>query len=255
MKYLLLSLILVSELGFASLIKKDILYTQGATELLGYMVYDSTGLKKKPGVLVVHDWLGLTDKTKARADQLAQLGYVAFAIDIYGKDSRPQSSKDAGSFAGKYKSDRKLYRERLTAGLETLKKQTGVDTQKLAAIGYCFGGTGVIELARTGANIKGIVSFHGGLDSPTPTDGKKIKAEVLALHGADDPFVPDADLKAFEQEMREAKVDWQLIKYGNAVHSFTDKTAGNDNSKGAAYNEKADKRSWQDMKMFFEDLL
>jgi dienelactone hydrolase len=133
-------------------------------------------------------------------------------------------------------------------------KQPGVDKKRVAAIGYCFGGTTVLELARSGADVAGVVSFHGGLGTPTPEDAKNIKARVLACHGADDPNVPPPEVAGFEKEMRDAKVDWQLIAYGNAVHSFTDKSAGNDNSKGAAYNEKADHRSWQAMKDFFAEI-
>jgi dienelactone hydrolase len=134
---------------------------------------------------------------------------------------------------------------------EKMDKDPQTDLSKVAAIGYCFGGTGVIELARSGALIKGVVSFHGGLDSPTPADGKNIKGKVLALHGADDPFVKAPDIAAFEQEMKDAKVDYKLVSYPGAVHSFTQKAAGNDNSKGAAYNEAADKASWEEMKAFF----
>ena len=130
------------------------------------------------------------------------------------------------------------------------------DTGKVLAIGFCFGGATVLELARTGADVLGVVSFHGGpLDSPTPDDAKNIKSRVLVLHGAADPNVPPAQVTAFEKEMRDAKVDWQLVAYGNTVHSFTDPAAGNDNSKGAAYNEKADKRSWIAMQDFFKEIL
>jgi dienelactone hydrolase len=129
-----------------------------------------------------------------------------------------------------------------------------VDSKKLAAIGYCFGGTTVIELARSGADIAGVVSFHGALDSPTPADGRNIKCKVLALHGADDPFVPAIDVAAFEDEMRQAKVDWQIVKYGGAVHGFTDWGAGSDAKSGMAYNEKADRRSWEAMKQLFAEL-
>ena len=138
-------------------------------------------------------------------------------------------------------------------GLKTLRDQPQVDKTKIVDIGYCFGGTAALELGRTGADLRNIVSFHGGLDSPKPEDGKKIKAKVLALHGADDPFVSAADLAAFESEMRNNKVDWQLVKYGGAVHSFTEKTAGTDNSKGAAYNADADRRSWQAFKDFLKE--
>ncbi len=204
-----------------------------------------------PGVLVVHQWMGLTDYEKHRAVMLAQLGYVAFCADIYGKDMRPKDAGEAGQLAGKYKADRALLRERVNAGLEVLKKNRFVDASRVAAIGYCFGGTAVIELARSGADIAGVVSFHGGLDSPNPADGKNIKGKILVCHGADDPFEKPADLAAFEDEMRQAKVDWMLIKFGGAVHSFTQPMAGSDNSKGAAYNERADVRSWAAMRMFF----
>ena len=182
---------------------------------------------------------------------LAKLGYVAFCADIYGKAIRPQTTQDAGAQAGKYKGDRQLLRARVNAGLDTLKKNELVDPKRVAAIGYCFGGTTVIELARSGAELKGVVSFHGGLDSPTPADGKNIKCKILACHGADDPFVPAKDLAAFEDEMRSAKVDWQLVKYGGAVHSFTDWGMDGKALPGAQYNEAADKRSWEAMKEFF----
>jgi dienelactone hydrolase len=234
----------------AKIVTQTVEYKQGDTTLEGYLAYDDAIAGKRPGVLVVHQWLGLTDYEKGRAEQLAALGYVAFCADIYGKGVRPKDTAEAGVLAGKYKSDRALLRLRVNAGLDALEKNALVDTARVAAIGYCFGGTTVIELARSGANIAGIVSFHGGLDSPTPADGKNIKCKVLICHGADDPYEKPADLAAFEDEMRQANVDWVLIKYGGAVHSFTQPMAGNDNSKGAAYNERADRRSWAAMKMF-----
>src|SRR5665213_999127 len=228
-------------------------YKQGDTTLEGFLAYDDSISGKRPGILVVHQWFGLTDYEKRRATMLAQLGYIAFCADIYGKDNQPKNVREAGALAGKYKSDRALLRARVNAALDVLEKNKFVDTKRVAAIGYCFGGTTVIELARSGANLNGVVSFHGGLDSPTPGDGKNIKCKVLALAGADDPFEKQEDLTAFESEMRDNKVDWQITFYGGAVHAFTQPDPGFVNA-GAKYNEKADKRSWQAMKQFFAEI-
>ena len=229
-------------------------YKEGDTVLEGYLAYDGSLKGKRPGVLIVHQWKGLTDYEKKRAAMLAKLGYNVFALDIYGKGLRPQSAQEAGAQAGKYRSNRDLLRARAQAGLAVLQKHELTDSKRVAAIGYCFGGTTVIELARSGADIAGVVSFHGGLDSPHPEDGKNIKCKVLALHGADDPHVSPKDLAAFEDEMRQAKVDWQLVKYGGAVHAFTDWNAGDNPVQGVAYNKKADRRSWEAMKEFFAEI-
>lgn len=256
MKKIILSLIALGLIvsARAAIQTQIVEYKQGDTTLEGVIVFDDAVKIKRPGVLIVHQWMGLSAYEKKRAEMLAQLGYVAFCADIYGKGVRPKDTSEAGPMAGKFKGDRALLRARVNAALDTFKKSELVDTKRIAAIGYCFGGTATIELARSGAELSGIVSFHGGLDSPTPSDGKNIKTKVLACHGADDPFVPAKDLAAFESEMRDNKVDWQLIAYGGAVHSFTQPMAGNDNSKGAAYNQRADKRSWEDMKQFFGEL-
>jgi len=238
----------------ATIQTRTVAYKQGDATLEGFVVWDDAIQGARPGVLVVHQWMGLTDYEKHRAEMLAQLGYVAFCADIYGKGVRPKNTAEAGAQAGKYKSDRQLLRARVNAGLDALRQQPLVDPKRIAAIGYCFGGTTVLELARSGADIAGVVSFHGGLDAPDPNDGKNIKCKVLICHGADDPFSSPQDIAALEDEMRKGGVDWQLIKYGGAVHSFTQPMAGNDNSKGAAYNEKADKRSWAAMKEFFAEI-
>jgi dienelactone hydrolase len=229
-------------------------YKQGDAVLEGYLAYDDALKGKRPGVLVVHAWMGLDDNAKRRAEMLAQLGYVAFAADIYGKGVRPKSRDEAGTLAGKYKGDRKLLRDRVNAGFETLLHQPNVDAGKTAAIGYCFGGTTVIELARSGAKVSGVVSFHGGLDSPSPADAKAIAGKVLVLHGAADPFEKPADFAAFQKELADAKVDWQLVAYGGAVHCFTDKGAGSDASTGCAYDPVADARSWAAMRAFFDEV-
>jgi dienelactone hydrolase len=229
-------------------------YQQGDTTCEGLLVWDDAFAGKRPGVLIAHQWKGVTDYEKKRAEMLAKMGYIALCADVYGKGVRADNPRDASALAGKYKEDRKLLRARINAALDFFKKQERVDTQKIAAIGYCFGGTTVLELARSGTGVKGVVSFHGGLGTPSPQDARNIRGKVLVLHGADDPFVPDQEVLAFQKEMRDAKVDWQLVGYGGAVHSFTDWNAGNDNSKGAAYNAQADARSWEAMKTFFAEL-
>ena len=229
-------------------------YKMGADVLEGYLAYDDAVKGKRPGVLVVHAWMGLDDNARHRAEMLAQLGYVAFAADIYGKGVRPTSRDEAGKLAGKYKSDRALLRGRVNAGLAQLFLDPRVDTKRVAAIGYCFGGTTVLELARSGAQVAGVVTFHGGLDSPAPADAKNIKGKVLVLHGAADPFEKPADFAAFQKELADAKVDWQLVEYGGAVHCFTDHTAGSDASSGCAYDASADARSWAAMRAFFDEI-
>ena len=229
-------------------------YREGTTELEGWLAVPKNDVTRRAAVLIIHDWTGVQDFAKKRARKLAEMGCVVLVADIYGKGIRPSNPKDSGAEAGKYKTDRALFRKRLLAGLEELKKQLNVDPKRIAAIGYCFGGTGVLELARAGADIKGVVSFHGGLDSPTPADGKNIKTKVLVLHGADDPFVPAEGIAAMTAEFNAAKVDWQMVSYSGAVHSFTNPAAGSDNSKGAAWNAAADARSWTAMRAFFDEI-
>lgn len=229
-------------------------YKQGDTVLEGYLAYDDCFTGKRPGILVVHEWTGLGPYVKTRCEELAKIGYVAFGADIYGKGVRPATHEEAGKVAGMYTKDRALMRARVKAGLDELKNFGLVDTSHIAAIGYCFGGAAVLELARSGADIAGVVTFHGALANPNPSDAKDIKARVLVQHGADDPFVDRKQLDAFMDEMGKAKADWRVIVYGGAVHSFTVKDAGSDPSKGMAYNEGADRRSWQAMRDFFGEI-
>jgi dienelactone hydrolase len=252
---LVLAMALLPSAAAADLTTRTVEYRQGDAVLEGWLAFDPAATGKRPGVIVVPNWMGVNAQAKASAEKLARLGYVALVADVYGKGIRPASGKEAGPLAGKYKGDRPLLRARVNAALDELKRQPNVDGARLAAIGYCFGGTTALELARSGAPVAGVVSFHGGLGSPTPADARQIKGKVLALHGADDPFVKEDEVKGFEDEMRAAGVDWQLVKYSNAVHSFTDQDAGSDNSKGAAYNAAADRRSWEAMKDFFAEVL
>ena len=244
----------ITSYAWAGIKTESIEYKQGDAVLEGYLAYDDALTGKQPGILVAHEWTGLNDYIKNRAVMLAQLGYVVFALDVYGKDVRPKNVAESNTESSRYKNDRPLLRARAQAGLDVLKSQANVDPARLAAIGYCFGGTTVLELARSGADLKGVVTFHGGLSTPTPQDAKNIKANLLILHGADDPFVPQEEVAAFEKEMRSAKVMYRIIKYPGAVHGFTN-PANQGELKGALYNAKADEGSWKEMRAFLSRIL
>ncbi|MDA8390552.1 MAG: dienelactone hydrolase family protein [Gammaproteobacteria bacterium] len=229
-------------------------YKDGTTVLEGYLAVDQSSQKKRPGVLVFHEWMGVADHEKAACDDLAKAGYIALAGDIFGKGKRPASMEEAAQNANHYRAgDRALMRQRTAAALTALRAQPLCDG-RVAAIGFCFGGTCALELARSGADIKGVVTFHGGLNTQTPAAANTLKAKILALHGAEDPFVPAAEVTAFQDEMRKAKADWQFMQYSGAVHSFTNPGAGNQPEKGFAYNATAAKRSWQAMLGFFAEI-
>jgi len=238
----------------AELVGQIVDYVHDGVALQGYLVYDDASEAKRPGVVVVHDWMGLGDYGNMRADMLAQMGYIAFAVDIYGADNLPKNTDEAAALSGSFKKDRNLLRQRAAAGLEVLKSHPLTDPDRIAAIGYCFGGTTVLEMARAGLPLAGVVSFHGGLDSPNPQDGKNIKGKVLVLHGADDPFVSPENLKAFKSEMEQAGVDLRFIAYPGAVHSFTQPKADDDPFDGTAYNKAADEDSWEQMQQFFDEI-
>jgi dienelactone hydrolase len=238
----------------AGLQTKSVEYTHAGQVLEGFLAYDDAVQGRRPAVLVVHEWWGLNDYIKKRTEQLAGLGYIAFAADMYGKGKRAKTAQEAGSLANPYLSDRRLLRERAGAGLQILENHDLTQKGKIAAIGYCFGGTTVLELGMSGAPVAGIVSFHGSLNFPNPEDFKNIKGKVLVLTGAEDPFVPPDKGAAFWQGMRTAGADWQMNLYSGAVHSFTNPESGNDKSKGVAYNRQADRRSWEEMKLFFGEI-
>lgn len=253
----IISIILSVILAFqaqAEIKKEKVEYKTSQAQMEGYAAYDSAGESKKPAVLIVHDWLGLNEYTKAKAEQLAQMGYVGFAVDVYGKGIRPKDSKEASEFAGKYKKDIKELRERIRAAYTEVASMKNVDPQRIIVIGYCFGGTTALELARSGAPLMGTAVFHAGLSTPQLKDAKNIQGPVLVMHGADDPFVPAAEVETFKKEMKDAKVNLSFISYPGAVHSFTIPDAGSDNSKGAAYNAAADKKSWEDFTNFLKTL-
>jgi dienelactone hydrolase len=254
MRLWLLSLLLILAVSpvSAKVITQTVEYQDGDQALEGYLAYDDSVQGKRPGILVVHEWNGLGHYVQSRARQLAKLGYVAFAADIYGKGVRPSTVDESKAESGKFYADRKLLRERANTGLQQLENNVMVDTTKIAAIGYCFGGATVLELGRSGAPIAGIVSFHGGLANPAPADDKNIKAKVLVLQGGADNFTLP-DVSAFKKSFDDAKVDYQFVTYPGAVHGFT-----NPDNKGTLpgvkYDADADKKSWQAMKEFFKKI-
>ena len=229
-------------------------YHDGETVLEGYLAYDDALSAPRPGVLVVHEWKGLNEYAKRRARQLAQLGYVAFAADMYGKGILAKDHAEAAARSGVYRNDRHLMRQRAHAGLAVLRAHPRVEADRVAAIGYCFGGTTALELARSGEPLRGVASFHGGLSTPSPEDARQILGKVLVLHGADDSFVGPEEVAAFETEMHSAGVAYRLIRYPGAVHSFTVAEAGNDPSTGMAYHAEADRQSWEALRRFLEDV-
>jgi dienelactone hydrolase len=238
----------------AEIVTKAVPYKHGDVELEGFLAYDSAiGSGKRPAVLIVHEWWGLNDYARQRARQVAELGYVAFAVDMYGKGQVTTDAKQAGAWAGALRG-KPLLRERATAGLNVLLSQPQVDASRVAAIGYCFGGTTVLELAYGGAPVRGVVSFHGSLTTGWDNDLSKLKAAILVCHGAADAFISEQEMTNFVSKLNEAKADYTLISYAGALHSFTNPNAGKAGIPGVAYQEVADRRSWAHMKAFFEEL-
>lgn len=249
----LIALLGVAPMAFANVKKQDITYSAGVNKMQGFVAYMDSGVKK-PGVIIIHDWMGLGEFTKAKAEQLAKQGYVALAADVYGMGVRPANVEEASQLATKYKEDRALLRTHVRAAFEELLNMPNVDRSRIVVMGYCFGGTAALELARSGAGLVGTVSFHGGLSTPTPEDAKNIRGRVLALHGAQDPLVPAKEVEGFKEEMRKAKIDLKFVAYPGAVHAFTNPKAGSDKSKGAAYNADADKKSWAEFQNFLKSV-
>lgn len=230
MKKSLLSAALLGLAGLAEagVVVKSVPYEIDGQPFEGKLIYDDAVTEPRPGLLMVPNWMGVTDASAEKAARAAGDKYVVFMADMYGKNIRPSNADEAKQAATTVRSDRALMRKRAQAAVEVLKAQTGqvaLDTAKLGAIGFCFGGGTVLELARSGAPLKAFVSFHGNLDTPNPADANNIKAPVLVLHGADDPAVPQAQVDGFVAEMKATKVDWQLVSYGGAVHSFTNPQA------------------------------
>ena len=250
--YLIIGITLFTSNLFAQL--KPVQYKDANQVLNGMAIQPSKANAQKPGILILPAWKGIDAHAKATAEKLSKLGYIAFVADIYGEGNYPQSTADAAKMSGFYKKNTNLYQKRIELALAQL-IQSGANPDNIAVIGFCFGGTGALEAARKNIKVKGVVSFHGGLGRDITLPITPISTKVLACHGADDPYVSKEEIASFQQEMRDAKADWEMIYYANAVHSFTDIDAGNDNSKGAAYNEKAATRSFEHMKLFLNEVL
>lgn len=226
-------------------------YQHDDTLLEGYLSTPN-GDGPFPTVLIAHDWSGRNDFACSKADALADLGFNGFALDMYGKGRLGTNNDEKAALMTPLMENRQLLQNRMLAALEVIQQQEKVDTSRIAVIGFCFGGLCALDLARTGANIQGVVSFHGLLQAPE-TQTMKIKAKVLALHGYNDPMVEPAQVEAFASEMTEAEADWQVHLYGNTVHAFTNPEA-NDKSFGTVYNKKADERSWHSMQLFLNEI-
>lgn len=248
-----LVLLVTATLCAAEITTESIAYTHNDTALEGYLAIPEG--EAKGAVLVVHEWWGLNDYAKMRADMLAELGYVAFAVDMYGKGKQTDSPEQAGQWAGTIAGDREQYRARALAGLEAF-RSTGKITEgmKIAAIGYCFGGTTVTELAYSGADLAGVVSFHGNPKAPLDEDNN-ITAALLFCHGDADPLVPDEVINQATDGLDAKGVDWQLIRYSGAKHAFSNPKADTYGLAPVGYDEKADKRSWAQMQLFLEEVL
>ena len=246
-------------IGFASTVEAKVLgstvpYRHDDVELAGYLAYDDSFEGKRPGVLLVHEWWGLNDYVRRRADQLAGMGYVAFAVDMYGKGKVTEHPGDAAEWAQQVRGNIDLWRQRAMAGLDVLKADPRTDIARIAAIGYCFGGSTVQQLAYAGAPINGIVSFHGGLVNPSQEEAKAVKAKILICHGGADEFVTPQALQDYIAAMNQAGLDWQMVIFGGAKHGFTNPDAGKYGMDRLAYSKSADERSWKYMKDFFNEI-
>ena len=251
---LLLGIISVSE---AQVVGKKLSYEADGVTMNGFMAYDDSIKGKRPGVIVVHEWWGHNDYARKRAKMLAKLGYTAIALDMYGDGKLASHPKDAGKMAKDIRSNKKKMISRFQAAKKMLEQESRTDATKIAAIGYCFGGGVVLEVARSGESLAGVVSFHGSLVTSSPAKPNEVNTKVLVLNGTDDPFVKPEQISQFKAEMKNAKVDFQFVSYPGAKHAFTNPEAdvfGKKFNIPLAYNKAADESSWQDMQDFFNKI-
>lgn len=244
----------VSWASNAEVVSKTIDYRDGDAELRGHLYYDNSIEGKRPGVLVVHEWWGLNDYAKKRAEMLAELGYVAFAADMYGDQKVTLHAKEAVSWMIQITNNIDAWQKRVSLGLEAMNNFHLTDPDKTAAIGYCFGGATVMQLAYSGADIDGVVSFHGSLPITNDKSLKKVRAKVMVAHGYADSFIPKEHLAKFKDSLEKSDIDWQFDTYSGAKHGFTNPGASAYGMDKVAYNKNADQRSWQKMQLFFDEI-
>ncbi len=254
--FLAVSLLFASSV-LAEIKTQDVTYNANGTSLKGFIAYDDSAGEKRPGVIVVHEWWGHNEYARTRAKMLAELGYVALAVDMYGDGKTADHPDDAGKFMNEALANGELFKKKFEAGLALLKSQKQTDPEKVAAIGYCFGGATVLGMARAGVDLDGVVSFHGILATETPAQKGAVKASVLVFHGANDPFVPQEQADAIKKEMADAGVDFTFVEFEGVQHSFTNPGATEVGKKfelPLVYNEDADKKSWAQMQEFFKKI-
>ena len=252
-------LIITTCIGFfgpalAGITTETVRYQDGDATLQGYLVWDDAIQGKRPGVIVVHEWWGLNDYARKRAEMLAKLGYVAFAVDMYGKDKVTEHAEEASGWMKQISGNINQWQRRALLGLDQLRKHKLVDETRLAAIGYCFGGATVMQMAYAGADLDGVVSFHGSLPVASGEQAKNIKAKVLVAHGEADGFIPAERIARFKTALDEAGVDWQMVIYGGARHGFTNPDADRYGLAGVRYDQNADRRSWAAMQQLFDEI-
>lgn len=252
-----LLMIAVSTTSFAALQTREVSYSSGGTDMRGYLVFDDGSEGRRPGILVVHEWWGLNDYARKRAEMLAGLGYTALAVDMYGGGKTTDHPDEAGKFSAAVKKNLVDARDRFRAAMQVLKDENTVDRNKIAAIGYCFGGGMVLEMARAGFDLDGVVSFHGSLATDNPAQPGEVKTRILVFNGEEDPFIKADDIMAFKKEMESAGVDYRFVNYPGVKHSFTNPEAdkfGREFGLPLEYNQNADEKSWHDMQDFFKEI-
>ncbi|MFW6081166.1 MAG: dienelactone hydrolase family protein [Desulfosalsimonas sp.] len=250
----ILAFMFFPQAGFSDVVTETVTYEQNGKKFEGYLARDDGIDGKRPGVLVVHEWWGLNEFARRQAEKLAKMGYNAFALDMYGKDRVTEHPEKASEWSSQVTGNVDLWRRRAGLGLDILRNDSYTDKSRIAAVGYCFGGSTVQQLAYAGADIRGVVSFHGSLLEPPEGIKGEDTPEILICHGASDPMTEKKSIPGYISAMEESGIDWQLIIYGGARHSFTNPDADDNDMDATAYDESADKRSWMHMKIFLDEL-